>query len=153
MMRYKNNPFGKKGEEEEEEYMEQENIYSDVEEKIIRERNLEIRQIERDIEDLAEIQKDLSFYVFEQGEQINLCAENVNIVEKNTEEALSNLEKAEEHVNRGRQLLRDIVIVSSSAGLGSLGFLGGPFIGIGTLLVTTLAGSGVVFVMRSSMSQ
>ncbi len=143
------NPFEQDiNEEKEFEQQEQQEKEFEVDIQIIRERNKDIQQLERDIRDLAEIQMDIGLLIQEQGEQIDLCSENIIVTEKNTEEAVANLEKCEEYNNKTNSLIRDVIIVSSSAGLGCLGFIGGPFIGLGTLILTTLTGSGVVLAIR-----
>ena len=108
----------------------------EVQNRIVEERNLEIKQLERDISDIAEIMSDMSTLVESQSEQINLAVENIEHAEGEIVEATKNLENASNHQTSLRKWIIGagvasvgltlsggvIAIVSLPFGLATIGF-------------------------------
>lgn len=120
----------------------------DIDSIIISERNKEIVEIEKDVADLFEIQKDLALMVNEQGETLDRCVETVTVCERAIEEGTKALERANEG-NKSGSFIKAVAIITGSIGIGSLGFIGGPLIGLGTITLTTLTGSGLALTVFS----
>ena len=117
-----------------------------IDKRIMKERNLEIQNIEKDLLDLSEIMADLSVLISEQGEELDISEIHINEAENSTKEAIQSLSNAEIYVNKSRKILRNLGIILGGAGLGSIGFLAGPFVGAVTLVSGGVLGSGIAFV-------
>ena len=63
--------------------------------KIIQEKNEEMDKLNRDIQAIREIYKDLALLVTEQGEQINIMSDNIENTARETEKALTQLQISE----------------------------------------------------------
>ena len=63
--------------------------------KIIQEKNEEMDKLNRDIQAIREIYKDLALLVTEQGEQINIMSDNIENTARETEKALAQLQISE----------------------------------------------------------
>lgn len=70
---------------------------SDIQLKILQERNEEIRDIEEGVIDNQYLMLQVSLMVQEQGERIDCIEANVHRATDNTEKGVASLEKAEEH--------------------------------------------------------
>jgi len=115
-----------------------------VKDTIIEERNQEIRQLEKDLEDLSQIHFDLSLLINSQGEKLDYISEEIEVIEKNVEEGTKSLEKVE---TGNKNIWRNVGIVAGSLTAGALGFIGGPIIGSITLLSGAIAGTGIVLIV------
>lgn len=67
---------------------------------IIEERERDMNEIVKDIETINEIYKDLSLLVSEQGDNINIIADNIEHTVESTKCAVQELEKAEKRQTR-----------------------------------------------------
>jgi len=73
----------------------------EINDKIIEERESAISSLCEDVHDLNDMFKDLALLVEEQGEGVNLIADNICNSETNTSKANTELEKAERHQRKG----------------------------------------------------
>ena len=119
-----------------------ENLYNEM---IIYERNEEMKDLATDIEQLAEISNILGTMIYNQGEKID-------VIEKNVEESINELEMsvvhligANEYAIKLRRNIRNAAIVIGSITAGACGFLAGPIVGIATTASGIAAGIGFVF--------
>jgi len=112
---------------------------------IAKERDDSLYEIEKDMEGIKEIWKSLSVMVDEQGEEIDEGAKNIDDGVKNTEIATENLEEANNIVVNSLTKIRDVAIVVSGGLLGTIGFLLGPIVGIGTVAAGISAGGATVY--------
>lgn len=119
--------------------------------KTIEERNEAFKTIYTDISLLKDIFMDCATLIFGQGEQLNEAENNIEKAVQHTDEAVVSLEKTVEYTATGRGKLFDLCVMLGGVGLGSLGWIGGPWIGIPTMA----AGLGVstsVVVARNKLS-
>lgn len=114
-------------------------MFDDV---IIEENNLEMRELERDLADIADIMETLSQHINSQGNNINTIHEDVVVVNENTNPI--NLERAGEFIKSRAIIVRDTIIIVGGTILGAIGLIGGPIIGIGTIVLGTSAGIATV---------
>ena len=113
--------------------------------KIIEERNSEIKNLEKDIEDISEIMSDLSLLIFDQGESLETCIKNIENTEIHVNESLKSLENVEIYVNNRRNILRSFGIIIGGATFGAIGFVAGPIVGAATLVSGGVLGSGIAY--------
>ena len=116
-----------------------------IEYKILEERNLEIKNLEKDIEDISEIMSDLSLLIFDQGESLEICVKNVENTEISVNESVKSLENVEIYVNNRRKILRNFGIIIGGATVGAIGFVVGPIVGAATIVSGGVLGSGIAF--------
>lgn len=120
-----------------------------VDRKIIEERNTEIKHMERDFEDMAEISKDLGVLLHEQGEMIEVALTNLHdaqICLKESKEVLAQAE-IEKRVSFG--VLADATAVALGVGVGAFGFFGGPVVGVPFLAVGAVVAGCFIFIRRN----
>lgn len=110
--------------------MQQLHELNDVDYEIIRDRNEDIKELESQMVDLAEIFRDLSIIVHEQGEQIDVSAMNV-------EHAVENIVIAERHLEQASTLQTK---VQSFYWKGALVFGGFALGGVGLAFWVPIAG-------------
>ena len=120
-------------------------LYEEIDNKILEERNLEIKNLESDIQDIAEIMSDLSLLIFEQGDSLETCVKNIENTEIHVNESIKSLENVEIYVNNRRKILRSFGIIVGGATAGAIGFVAGPLVGAATLLSGGVLGSGIAF--------
>lgn len=87
---------------------------SDVETHIINERKAEMFQIEQNVSDLADIFADLSSLVNEQGEQLDIASNHVEMSEINTHESVTNLSVASDTATKIRKWLIGAGVTSAA---------------------------------------
>ena len=127
-------------------FLDDKNIdYQQVNDRIIQERNWEIKSLESDIQDIAEIMFDLSLMVNDQGETLETAIQNIENTEMATYEAVKNLEKTEFYLNKSRKILRSAGIIIGGATVGAIGFIVGPIIGADTLVSGGVLGSEIAY--------
>lgn len=106
---------------------------------IIRERNQDMQQIEKDIGLIAEIQRDLAMLVYSQGENLEIAEENVETATINVKEANENLQSAATIQKKTNKLFVGGLLTSVGvAAGGGLIALASPIAGI------VIAGCGIV---------
>lgn len=69
-------------------------VNDDVNDIIVRERNLEIRQLEREVSLIAEIMTEMSTFVQSQGEQLDMASDNVEHANEELVVAVKSLEQS-----------------------------------------------------------
>lgn len=118
--------------------------FDDVETKIIKERNEEIRQLEEDTTHLAEIQRLFSMHIAEQAEGLDQACENTKEIETDVHEATVHLEDAYKATDYGgwKYVPTLATLGITVSGLAVCVFH--PFIGIPTVL-GGLGGSVLTF--------
>ena len=112
--------------------------------KIVKERNEQIREIEREISDLSEISLLLSSMLSEQGDQLEVNFQQLENIEEDFEQVEQSLEKSANYMNRMRAFTKDVAIMIGGISLGALGFFGGPLVGMATLISGITVSSGIV---------
>lgn len=120
---------------------------ADVEANIIKERNEDIKQITNDVSILSEIFQTIQHMIQEQGIDINFASKNIENTEIQTAEGVKHLEKAEHHQKQTKNV-RDAGIIVSGAAIGSVGWIGGPIIGVPTTAVGVGLSVGIVCILR-----
>lgn len=115
---------------------------------ILRERNEEIREIARDTSLIAEIMTMLSTMVSEQGEQLDVAEAHLEQAAEDTEDAANTLARAATWQERARGTMVDITTFAVGTGLGAMGFLGGPWVGLPTLVGGVATASSIVAIRR-----
>lgn len=132
------------------EFLENENVFLDemseneIEYKVVNELNSEIRQIEKDLMDIQEINENLSMHVDLQGEELDLVEQRIAESATNTTEGVTSLERAEFFTEERKKIVRDVLIVTGGVVAGSLGFILGPIIGAITIASGISVSSGIV---------
>lgn len=120
--------------------------------RIIQERNENIRSLADEMVLLKEIFVDCANMVFGQGQMLNEAEQNIERSVEHTEEATKSLERAEQYNRHGRGRLFDACVMVAGIGLGSLGWVGGPWIGVPTM-AAGLGLSGSVVIARNSIEK
>ena len=120
--------------------------FENIDHKILRERDTDIKKLSEDIEIISEIMSELAFMVNDQGESIEKIVENIKDSEIATSDAVESLMKSEQYMDKTRRLLRNVSIVAGGLTVGALGFLGGPIIGAISVLSGGMLGSGIAFI-------
>jgi len=123
-----------------------------VEEEIIQENNEDVRTFTQDLEMLKDIFLDCAHLIFGQGSSLQTAEENIERALQDTETATENLEESEKLTKHGRGRLFDICVLVGGVGLGTLGWIGGPWIGIPTM-VAGLGLSGSVVLARNKLQK
>ena len=119
----------------------------------IQNRNNSIRELQEDIENLAEISQILSQMVKEQGENINVVEETMEVVSVNIQETVESLKQSEKYMTAARSGIRNTILVLGGVGLGALGFIAGPIVGVATTISGVAAGLGAVFIAEKKGNQ
>lgn len=127
---------------------EKDDLFDLVDFEIVKERNQEIQELEQDISNVAEINTSLASMIFEQGEQIDFAAESIETAEINIKEAVRHIEVAHDHTKNSRGLIFDACSFVAGTGLGAIGFISGPFVGVPTLLAGVAVSTCVVIIRR-----
>jgi len=108
--------------------LEQERIFQ---EDVVRQRNEDIKQIEKAVVEVNEMFVDVAQLVADQGQMIDNIESNVEKGAQETKAAVSELKKASEYQKSSRSkmcvLLIIILIIAGVAAVGFYLFLGGPF--------------------------
>lgn len=114
--------------------------YNDtVNDLIIRDRNGEIKQLENDLELIAEIQQDLALMIHIQGESIDLAAENAEKAEITVNEATKHIEQAATIQKKTNKLfIGGLLTAAGVAVSGGLVAIASPLAG------ALIAGGGIV---------
>lgn len=116
-----------------------------VEHEIIKVRNNDIKQLEKDFVDLHEITKSLSLLVVDQGESIEQIVQNVDKSVIHTDEGVKHLEKASDiQLNTTKRKITWTAIFTSTGVIigGAVLTAFHPFIGI-PIIGTGIAGIGI----------
>ena len=116
--------------------------------KEIEKRNLDSKQIADDMLGLKEIYRQISILLQEQGDDLNVVENDVNIIEVNVNDGVKSLEKAEILSRDKIKTVRDVAIIVGGLSLGGLGFIASPFIGLATLITGTAIGGSIVYTTR-----
>lgn len=120
---------------------------SEIERKIIEERNKDVSDIEREVITISEIMLDLAVLVNDQKETIETVVQNIENSNVNIEESVKTLEKAEEYVIQNNKTIRNAIIIIGGISLGALGFIAGPIVGVATLLTGAVTGTSIAVVL------
>lgn len=136
------NPFDSFFDQEEEAFLD------DVDLAILEERNRELRQIEEDTLSLSEIMHSISTMLCEQRENLEIAVADTEKSAQATTEAVTNLQQALKWTNSARGLIVDASAMIAGSGLGALGFLGGPLVGVPTLIGGIATASAVIVLRR-----
>lgn len=115
---------------------------------IIAERTRDLKQIERDTTDLSEIMLHISAMLMDQAKPLQLSERHVEQAEVNTSQAVENLEMAADWKSKARGTLIDAGIVITGAGLGTLGFLATPMVGVPTVIAGLTTAISLVVARR-----
>lgn len=127
----------------------QDQVEDQVNLNIIRERNEGMRTIATDVALLKELFMECASMVFGQGESLAEAERSIEQSVEHTEEAAKSLERAEVYATTGKGKLFDLCVMVTGIGLGSLGWIGGPWIGISTM-AAGLGVSGSVVIARNT---
>ena len=123
-----------------------------VEEEIIQENNEAVQTFAQDLELLKDIFIDCAHMIFGQGSSLQTAEENIEKALLDTETATENLEESEKLTKHSRGRLFDICVLVGGVGLGSLGWIGGPLIGIPTM-AAGLGVSGAIVLARNKLKK
>lgn len=121
---------------------------NDIDMIIAAERNSDIQSLAHDIMDINEIMSTLSQMVYGQRSGVDNIEASIEKSVGNVEEGTKNLEKAEEYQVKNRSLIRDIAIVAGGFGVGTLGLIAGPIVGLVTIAASTTLSGSLVYAVR-----
>ena len=116
----------------------------DITNSIIKERNTQMGFIAEELMHLKELFQDCATQVFSQGEHIDQTETNIIRAVNNVEDGVDNLEVAGTYQKHNRGRLFDVCVLIGGVGLGALGLIAGPWIGIPTLAAGIGVSGGVV---------
>lgn len=117
---------------------------NEVTNEIIRERNKEIGILAQEMAMLQGLFRECAALVFGQAEHIDKMEENITNAVNNVEEANNDLKQAEKYKKHDRGHIFDICLIVGGTGLGALGMLAGPWIGVPTLAAGVGLSSSIV---------
>jgi len=120
----------------------------DVDTEILRERQDAIHEIEKETLTISEIMESIAALLPGQGENLNLASANVERSVEATGDAVIALENAVSWNQKLRGLVFDATAAVAGSGLGALGFLGGPLIGVPTLVGGIITASSIIIIRR-----
>ena len=123
-----------------------------VDYKIIQENNKDVRTLATELELLKDVFLDSAYLIFGQGENLQTAEANIEKALADTETATDNLEQTENLTKHSRGKLFDACMLIGGVGLGALGWIGGPWIGIPTM-VAGLGLSGSVVLVRNKLQK
>uniref|UniRef100_A0A6C0BM89 t-SNARE coiled-coil homology domain-containing protein n=1 Tax=viral metagenome TaxID=1070528 RepID=A0A6C0BM89_9ZZZZ len=115
---------------------------------ILQERNRELSQIEIDTMAISEIMTQLSAMVCEQGDKLAAAEEQVTDATENTAEGVVHLSRALSFAEKSRALIVDASTLIAGTGLGALGFLASPVVGVPTLVAGLVTATSVIVIRR-----
>lgn len=118
-------------------------IDKEIDEKIINETNEQIGEINNDLITISEIWTTLSHMIKSQGDTLNIANNNVEMTDISISDTVIHLTKAKEY-HSFPYLIRDIALVVGGGVLGTVGFLLGPFVGVGTVIAGAAGGGAAV---------
>jgi hypothetical protein len=124
----------------------------DVNYQIIHERNASMEEIEREIFTLTEIFNDLAVLLVEQGEQLDAAESQVESAAEATTEAVQHLSRAAHWKSQARGIVLDAGTIVAGTGLGALGFLASPVVGVPTLVGGIISSVAIVTLRRQISS-
>ena len=132
-----------------EEQMEEQNkqLLNEVDIQIIEERNRDIQLLANDVSIISELFYSVQHLIWEQGIDLNVAYRNTEESVINTTEGTANLEAIQNQSEHTRKL-REAGIIMGGTAVGSIGWIGGPWIGIPTTGLGLGISSGIVFIMR-----
>ena len=125
-----------------------EEVYFDI----IEERNREIRAIEHDMEQIVEIQMDLSHLIHEQGDDIVIVERHIENSAVNVVEATKNLEIAEIKTNGGRKIFIGGLITAACITAGGAALIPASIIAGGVVMGCGIA-TGATFIIARLASK
>ena len=118
----------------------------EIEYKIVHERNSLIQTLTDDISVLQELFYDCSNMIFGQGVLLRDAEKNIETALENVEQGTESLKQAEMYHHHARGKLFDICVVAGGVGLGAIGFVAGPIVGIPTVAAGLGISGGVVLI-------
>ena len=119
-------------------------VSDNVDELILKETNIDMKEITDDLEHISYIWEQLANYIYDQGITIDQINNDLETVENNVEEGTNQIEKAVMYAKDRLIIVRDISLVVGGGILGGLGFLAGPLVGAGTVLGGAAVGGAAV---------
>jgi hypothetical protein len=134
-------------------FQEEEKEDDQVDIKILHERNKEIRTIEEDTMSISEIMQSLSLMIHDQGENLEIASAHVDNAVENSEDAVISLDKSLSWVVNMRGLIVDATTIVAGSGLGALGFIGGPVVGVPTFIGGLVTAASVIVIRRALSSK
>lgn len=138
-----------KSEKKDEENWENVTSLDEVDLAILQERHDAIKEIEKETQTISEIMESLSALLPGQGEDLNLASTHLERSVESTGEGVIALENALNWNQQIRGLVVDATTVVAGSGLGALGFLGGPVVGLPTLLGGVITAASVIIIRRA----
>lgn len=123
-----------------------------VERAIVRERNQEIQVIAQETSMLAEIMANLASMIESQGTHLDSAAAQVEQSARTADETADILARADSWQESARGAIVDISTVAIGTGLGTLGFLAGPWVGLPTMVGGMVTATSIVAVRRKIKS-
>lgn len=130
---------------QESDYQEDENYSEDeIDHQILRERNEQIRELNEEILHIHEAFATLASMIETQGETLEVSTKNIQTAELETTQATQHLQKAANYQRNTLIMIRDVSLVVGGGVLGTVGFLLGPLVGIGTVIAGAAGGGAVV---------
>lgn len=100
----------------------------------------EMRSLFGDLEALRDIMVELNILTKHQGEQLQQVSSNVETADVETETAVSTLSATEDLTTKYRENITKLVAIAGGSGIGSIGFLANPIIGLSTTIFGGVGG-------------
>ena len=108
---------------------------------LVEDQNELIRKVQEQIAELPELMAEMREFIEEQGILVEEAEENIEEVVESVEEGVIQLKAALREKEKSRKIYwYGGGGAVGGAGLGALGFLGGPAVGAGTTIVSTILG-------------
>jgi hypothetical protein len=128
-------------------------IEESPQEMIKNEKRKEYLELQSQIEDLNEVTSILSQYIEVQKPEIasidNLVDDSVAV----TDDGVEKLQDAAILADRARSWKRSAVLIGSGIGLGAIGFLGGPLVGLAGLIAGGATGIGAAMAAKKNVRE
>jgi t-SNARE complex subunit (syntaxin) len=115
---------------------------------LIEETNMGVKLLEKDLADLMASMRIYRNLVADQGEGLNQVEDVLQEVEANIEQGTATLEHVEAHIQGERKegLFATIGGISGG-GIGALGFIFSPLVGVVTMVISSGLGAGIGFII------
>jgi hypothetical protein len=125
-------------------------ISEEIDHQIATERNRALSELSTDMGSLYELFQDCSNLIFGQTQHLEEVEDNLKKSLLSVEEGTIHLEKAAQYQKHSRGKIFDICMLVGGAGVGLLGWVGGPWVGIPTM-AAGLGLSGGIVVARNKI--
>lgn len=125
-------------------------VVDDIDQKILEETNQHIQTLAEELTELYEIMTLFPSFLKRQGEQLDDASQNIETSEQNVDQSTDTLNTVNNNITEKRKKIRirDATILASGTAIGSIGWFGGPWIGVPTTAIGVGISTGIVLLIH-----